>query len=180
MYLRRSFVATGASETKTRILPSKTAQGRFGAVLFSSRRRQALPPLPLRWPRREWGLIFFLHPFSFFRVWFFSDIDKVVATITLWNKVSPVFPYLDDIRSGADDGQVRVSSARSEDSLQIFTVGVSVRRCSCLSFVVAISTLLSICSTTRFGFFNPLFWWWKITSLCCFGCSPSRCYFSSC
>ena len=79
--------------------------------------------------------------------------------ITLWNKVSLVFPYLDDIRSGADDGQVRVSSAKSEDSLQIFTVGVSARRCSWLSFVVAISTLLSICSTTRFGFFNPLFWW---------------------
>jgi hypothetical protein len=80
----------------------------------------------------------------------------MVTTITLWNKVSPIFPYLDDIRSGADDGQVRVSSARSEGSLQIFTVGVSVRRCSWLSFVVAISTLLSICSTTRFVFFNPL------------------------
>ena len=60
--------------------------------------------------------------------------------MTLWNKVSPAFPYLDDVRFGADDGQVRVSSARSEGSLQIFAVGVSVRRCSWLSFVVAIST----------------------------------------
>ena len=53
---------------------------------------------------------------------------------------SPTFPYLDDVHSGADDGQVRVSSARSKGSLQIFVVGVSVRRCSWLSFVVAIST----------------------------------------
>ena len=60
--------------------------------------------------------------------------------MTLWNKVSPVFFCLDDVRSGTDDGHVRVSSARSEGSLQIFVVGVSVRRCSWLSFVVAIST----------------------------------------
>ena len=86
------------------------------------------------------GTHLFLHLFSFFRVWFSSDIDEVVATMTFWNNVSPAFFYLDDIRSGADDGQVRVSSARSESSLQIFAVGVSVRRCSWLSFVVAIST----------------------------------------
>ena len=60
--------------------------------------------------------------------------------MTLWNKVSPAFPYFDDVCSGADDGQVRVSSARSEGSLQIFTVGVSIRSYSWLSFVVAIST----------------------------------------
>ena len=60
--------------------------------------------------------------------------------MTFWNKVSPAFPYFDDVRSGADDGQARVSSARSEGFLQIFAVGVSVRRCSWLSFVVAIST----------------------------------------
>ena len=52
----------------------------------------------------------------------------------LWNKVSPAFPYLDDVRSGADDGQVGVSSARSEGSFQIFAVGVSIRRCSWLFF----------------------------------------------
>ena len=60
--------------------------------------------------------------------------------ITLWNKVSLAFPYLDDVRFGADDGQVRASSYRSEDSLQIFAVGVSIRRCSWLSFVVATMT----------------------------------------
>ena len=60
--------------------------------------------------------------------------------MTLWNKVSPAFPYLDDIRSSADDGQVGVSSARSEGSLQIFAVGVTIRRCSWLSFVVVTST----------------------------------------
>ena len=57
-----------------------------------------------------------------------------------WNKVSSVVFYLDDVRSGADDGQVGVSSVRSEGSLQIFAVGVSIRRCSWLSFVVATST----------------------------------------
>ena len=60
--------------------------------------------------------------------------------MTLWNKVSSVFPYLDDVRSDADKGQLGVSSTRSEGSLQIFAVGVSVRRCSWLSFLVAIST----------------------------------------
>ena len=60
--------------------------------------------------------------------------------MTFWNKVSPAFPYLDEVYSGSHDGQVRVSSARSEGSLQIFAVGVSARRCSWLSFVVAIST----------------------------------------
>jgi len=88
----------------------------------------------------EQGPIIFLDLFSFFRVWFSSDIDEVVVTMTLWNKVSPAFSYLDDVRFGADDGQVRVSSAISEGSLQIFAVGVSIRRCSCLSFVVATST----------------------------------------
>ena len=70
----------------------------------------------------------------------------------LWNKVSPVFPYLDDVRSGTDDGHVRVSSARSEGSLQIFAVGVSVRRCSWLSFVVVTSTssFNILCDTIRF------------------------------
>ena len=88
----------------------------------------------------ERGPIFFLNLLSFCRVWFSSDIDEVVVTMTLWNKVSPAFPYLDDVRSSADDGQVGVSSARSEGSLQIFAVGVSIRRCSWLSFVVATST----------------------------------------
>ena len=62
------------------------------------------------------------------------------ATMTFWNKVSSTFSYLDDVRSSADDSQVRVSSVRSECSLQIFAVGVSIRRCSWLSFVVATST----------------------------------------
>ena len=35
---------------------------------------------------------------------------------------------------------MRASSARSESSLHVFTVGVSIRRCSWLSFVVATST----------------------------------------
>ena len=60
--------------------------------------------------------------------------------MTLWNKVPHAFFYLDDVRSGVDDGQVGLSSARSEGSLQIFAVGVSINRCGWLSFVVATST----------------------------------------
>ncbi|RLN39689.1 hypothetical protein C2845_PM01G18420 [Panicum miliaceum] len=54
----------------------------------------------------------------FFQVWLSSDICKVAATMTLWNKVSPASPYLDDVRSDADEKPVRVGSARSS-------------RCSC-------------------------------------------------
>ena len=88
----------------------------------------------------------------FFRIWLSSDIDEVVATMTFWNKVSPAFPNLDDVRSGADDGQARASSARSEDSLQIFAFGVSIRRCSWLSFVVATltSSFNIFCDKIRF------------------------------
>jgi hypothetical protein len=67
-----------------------------------------------------------------------SDINKVVVKISLWNKVSPASPYLDDVLSSADEGPVRVGSARSVVYLQIFAVGVFVRRCSWLSFVGAI------------------------------------------
>ena len=72
--------------------------------------------------------------------------------MTFLNKVSLAFPYLDDVRYGVDDGQVRASSARSEGSLQIFAVGVSIRRCSWLSFVVATSTasLDLFCDKIRF------------------------------
>jgi hypothetical protein len=62
----------------------------------------------------------------------------VVVKMTLWNKVSPASPYLDDVLSGAGEGLVRVGSARSVDYLQIFAVGVFVRRCSWLSFVGAV------------------------------------------
>jgi hypothetical protein len=92
----------------------------------------------------------------FFQGWFSSDISEVAAMMTLWNKVSPVCPYLDDVRSGADKGPVRVGSARFEGSLQIFAVGVSIKRCSWLPYVV-------VTSTSSFDLFcnkiqNPLFW----------------------
>jgi hypothetical protein len=59
-----------------------------------------------------------------------SDINKVVVKMALWNKVSPTSPYLSDVLSGADEGPVRVGSARYIDYLQIFAFGVFVRRCS--------------------------------------------------
>jgi hypothetical protein len=63
---------------------------------------------------------------------------KVVVKMTLWNKVSPASPYLDDVLFGTGEGPVRVGSARSVDYLQIFAVGVFVRRSSWLSFVGAV------------------------------------------
>jgi hypothetical protein len=89
----------------------------------------------------------------------------VVATMTFWNKVSPVFFYLDDVRSGADDDQVRVSSARFEGSLQIFAVGVSVSRCSWLSFVVAITT-------SSFDLFGDKIWFLQPSVLVVKDCKP--------
>ena len=59
----------------------------------------------------------------FFKVWFSSGIGEMVATIMFWNKVSPAFFYLDNVRSDVDKGEVGVSSTRSEGYLQIFAVG---------------------------------------------------------
>jgi len=69
-----------------------------------------------------------------------------------WNNVSPTYHYLDDFRSDDDEGLVRVGFTRSEGSLQIFAVGVSIRRCSWLSYVVVTSTssLDLLCDKIRF------------------------------
>ena len=66
----------------------------------------------------------------FFKIWFSNDIGKVVAMMTLWNKVFTAFPYLDDIRFGIDKGLIRVGSVRFEGFIEIFVVDVSIRRCS--------------------------------------------------
>ena len=79
--------------------------------------------------------------------------------MTFWNKLSLAFPCLDDVCSGADDGQVEASSARSECSLQIFVVAVSIRRYSWLSFVMVMSTSSFDLFCDKFRFFNPLLWW---------------------
>jgi hypothetical protein len=66
-------------------------------------------------------------------------INKVMVTGDndfMEYKVSLASPYLDDVRSNVDEGPVRVGSARSVGSLQIFAGGVSVKRCSWLSFGV--------------------------------------------
>jgi hypothetical protein len=63
-----------------------------------------------------------------------KEINWEVVKMTLWNKVSPASPYLDDVLSGAGEGPVRVGSARSVNSLQIFAVGVFVRRCNLAVF----------------------------------------------
>ena len=44
-------------------------------------------------------------------------IDEAVATMVLWNKVSPVSLYLDDVRYGIDGRPVRVWPIRSVDLL---------------------------------------------------------------
>ncbi|CAL5059187.1 unnamed protein product [Urochloa decumbens] len=82
----------------------------------------------------------------------------VAATMTLWNKVSPAFPYLDDVRSGGDEGPVRVGSAGSVGSLQTFAVCVSIRRCSWLSFGVATTT-------SSFGLFCDMIWFPQLSGM---------------
>lgn len=69
--------------------------------------------------------------YSFFLLDFVSsDIDKVVVMVTLWNKVSLTYPYFNDVRSGADEGPMRVGSTRSVGYIQIFAIGESVMRCN--------------------------------------------------
>jgi hypothetical protein len=84
-----------------------------------------------------------------------NDINKVVVKTTLWNKVSPASPYLDDVLSGADEGPMRVGSARSVDYLQIFVVGVFVRRCTWLFFVGAVLISFFDLFFTKFWFLQP-------------------------
>jgi hypothetical protein len=87
-----------------------------------------------------------------------SYINKVVVKMTLWNKVFLASPYLDDVLSDTGEGPVRVGSARSVDYLQIFAVGVFVKRCSWLSFVWAVLINFFDLLFVKFRFFNPLVW----------------------
>ena len=91
----------------------------------------------------------------FFKIWFSNDIGKVVAMMTLWNKVFTTFPYLDDIRFGIDKGLIRVGSVRFGGFIEIFVVDVSIRRCNCLSFVVAISTSSFDLFSDKIRFLQP-------------------------
>ena len=79
--------------------------------------------------------------------------------MTLWNKVFTAFPYLDDIRFGIDKGLIRVGSVRFEGFIEIFVVDVSIRRCNCLFFVVAISTSSFDLFSDKIRFLHPLFSW---------------------
>jgi hypothetical protein len=84
-----------------------------------------------------------------------SDINNVAVKMTLRNKVSPASPYLGDVLSGASEGPVRVGSARSVEYLQIFAVGVFVRRCSWLSFVGAVLITFFALFFVKFRFLKP-------------------------
>jgi hypothetical protein len=77
-----------------------------------------------------------------------SDINKMVVKMTLWNKVFPDSPYL-------DERPVRVGSARSVDYLQIFAVGVFIRRCSWLSFVGVVLISFFDLFFVKFRFLQP-------------------------
>uniref|UniRef100_A0A8R7QKI1 Uncharacterized protein n=1 Tax=Triticum urartu TaxID=4572 RepID=A0A8R7QKI1_TRIUA len=82
--------------------------------------------------------------FIFLRFCFSGDIDEVMATMACWNKVSPVSPYLDDVRSGAGERPVRVCVPRSVGSLQILAVRVSFKERLWLAFGVVTTTSSSM------------------------------------
>lgn len=90
--------------------------------------------------------------FIFLGFCFFGGIDEVVATMAYWNKVSPVSPYLDDVRSGADEGPVRVCVSRSVVSFRILAVCVFFKKSIWLAVGVATSTssYLLFCGLARF------------------------------
>ena len=50
-------------------------------------------------------------------------IVEVVATMIIWNNISPASPYFDDVRSGISEGPVIVWSVQSV-VLQILAFGV--------------------------------------------------------
>ena len=79
-------------------------------------------------------------------------IDEVVWTMTHWNKVSPAFPYLVDVRSGVGEGPVRVWSVRYVGSLQILVaVHMFIKESSQMVFFTSIST-------SSFGLFYYKIW----------------------
>jgi hypothetical protein len=84
-----------------------------------------------------------------------SDINKVMVKMTLWNKVSPASPYLGDVLPSTDEGPVRFGSARSVDYLQIFAIGLFVRRCSWLSFVGVVLISFFDMFFVKFRFLQP-------------------------
>ena len=74
---------------------------------FSLSRMQVRPDLRPRLDHIDSDKLIYEHRSSllvFFKIWLSSDIDEMVATITLWNKVSPAFLNLNDFCSSADEG----------------------------------------------------------------------------
>lgn len=69
-----------------------------------------------------------------------------------WNKVSPASTYLDNVRSSADKGPVRVCVVGSVGSLQILAVCVSIKESRWLAIGVATSTPSSVllCGMVQF------------------------------
>lgn len=66
---------------------------------------------PVWWPRRrqeDWGAICLV--FLFLGFCFPSNINDVVAAMACWDKVSSLFPYLNDAWFGADEWPVIVVS----------------------------------------------------------------------
>lgn len=81
-----------------------------------------------------------------------SGIDEAVAAMVCWNKVSPASTYLDNVRSSADKGPVRVCVVGSVGSLQILAVCVSIKESRWLAIGVATSTPSSVllCGMVQF------------------------------
>jgi hypothetical protein len=69
-----------------------------------------------------------------------NDIGEVEAAVAHWNKASPASPHLVGIQFGVDEGNVRVSVARSVGSLRILAFGVSIKGMCWMVSGVATST----------------------------------------
>ena len=77
---------------------------------------------------------------------------QILVTMVWWNKVSLVSHYLDDVRSGADEGPVRVCIPKSIGSLQILVVRVSFKENFWLAIGVMTmtSSFVLLCGLTLF------------------------------
>ena len=66
-------------------------------------------------------------------------MNKVLAIIVLWNKVSLTSSYLNDARSGVSEGPIKIWRVGFIVSFQIFAFDVLVRAINWLAFNAIIS-----------------------------------------
>jgi hypothetical protein len=71
-------------------------------------------------------------------------MNKVLAIIVLWNKVSLTSSYLNGARSGVSEGPIKIWCVRFIVSFQIFAFDVIVRAINWLAFNALVSSIAKV------------------------------------